>query len=51
MSEFDPEQELLPEQSRDDTDVGWGDDEHAAGAAERDAAWYERERPPHHEDR
>jgi len=38
--------ELLPEQSSDDTDTGWGDD--AADPRERDAEWYERERPPHH---
>lgn len=42
--------EWLPEQTVDDTDVGWGDDEAAAeAAANRDRDWYERERPPHHE--
>lgn len=41
--------EWVPEQTGDDTDVGWGDDEAAAKAAERDFDWYERERPPHHE--
>ncbi len=41
--------EWLPEQTGDDVDVGWGDDERVAEAAERDADWYERERPPHHE--
>ena len=40
--------ELLPEQTGDDTDVGWGDDEQAAEEAVRDRDWYERERPPHH---
>jgi hypothetical protein len=35
---------VLPEVSRDETDVGWGDE-----PAERDADWYRRERPPHHE--
>lgn len=40
--------ELVPEQTGDDTDTGWGDDERAAEATERDAEWYERERPPHH---
>lgn len=42
--------EYLPEQTADDTDVGWGDDERAAADAERDQEWYERERPPHHGD-
>ena len=41
--------EWLPEQTGDDTDVGWGDDEAAQEVAERDRDWYERERPPHHE--
>ena len=41
--------EWIPEQTADDVDVGWGDDESAAEAAERDRDWYERERPPHHE--
>ncbi len=40
--------EWLPEQTGDDTDVGWGDDEPPAETAERDRDWYERERPPHH---
>jgi hypothetical protein len=39
--------ELLPEQTADDTDAGWGE-ESATEQAERDADWYERERPPHH---
>ena len=35
---------VLPTVSRDETDVGWGDE-----PGERDADWYRRERPPHHE--
>jgi hypothetical protein len=35
---------VLPTVSRDEQDVGWGDE-----PRERDAEWYERERPPHHE--
>jgi hypothetical protein len=35
---------VLPETTRDEQDVGWGDD-----PAERDDEWYRRERPPHHE--
>jgi hypothetical protein len=35
---------VLPSTTRDESDVGWGDD-----ASERDAEWYRRERPPHHE--
>ena len=35
---------VLPDVSRDETDVGWGDD---SGARSDD--WYHRERPPHHE--
>jgi hypothetical protein len=41
--------ESLPEQTSDDTDEGWGE-EPVAEVAERDADWYERERPPHHGD-
>jgi hypothetical protein len=42
----DPEEEesLLSEQSREDTDIGWG--EYAASDDER----LERDRPPHWED-
>lgn len=40
----DREQPVLPDVSGDETDVGWGDE-----PGERDADWYERERPPHHE--
>jgi len=32
---------LLPEQSREDTDAGWGD------YPERDDDWLRRDRPPH----
>jgi hypothetical protein len=35
---------VLPDVSRDELDVGWGDE-----PGERDEAWYRRERPPHHE--
>lgn len=38
------EKPVLPTVSRDETDVGWGDE-----PGERDADWYRRERPPHHE--
>lgn len=38
------DQPVLPTVSRDETDVGWGDE-----PSERDADWYRRERPPHHE--
>jgi len=37
-----------PEQSADDTSVGWGDDVDPQGEAERDDEWYLAERPPHH---
>ena len=40
--------ELLPEQTGDDTDTGWGDDERTASAEERDDEWYRSQRPPHH---
>jgi hypothetical protein len=38
--------------SRDDSDVGWGDDAWRSGRGERDERdedWYRRERPPHWE--
>jgi hypothetical protein len=35
---------VLPEESSDERDVGWGDE-----PSRRDADWYRRERPPHHE--
>jgi hypothetical protein len=41
--------EVLPEQTGDDRDTGWGDDERVAAERERADEWYERERPPHHE--
>jgi hypothetical protein len=37
---------VLPRITEDERDVGWGDE---PDASRRDAAWYERERPPHHE--
>ena len=37
---------VLPQTSTDERDVGWGDE---PGSGRRDDAWYERERPPHHE--
>jgi hypothetical protein len=38
------EEPVLPDVSRDETDVGWGDE-----PSERDDDWYRRERPPHHD--
>ena len=38
------EEPVLPQVSRDELDVGWGDE-----PGERDDDWYRRERPPHHE--
>lgn len=35
---------VLPDVSRDETDLGWGDE-----PAQRDDDWYRREKPPHHE--
>jgi hypothetical protein len=40
----DGDDPVLPAVSRDDSDEGWGD-----RPSRRDAEWYERERPPHHE--
>jgi len=40
----DADEPVLPDVSRDETDVGWGDE-----PRERDDDWYRRERPPHHE--
>jgi hypothetical protein len=34
---------VLPSVTRDEQDVGWGDE-----PSERDDDWYRRERPPHH---
>jgi hypothetical protein len=53
MTERDPrrperhrkdDEPVLPETTRDERDVGWGDE-----PGERDDDWYRRERPPHHE--
>jgi hypothetical protein len=38
------EEPVLPDVTRDERDVGWGDE-----PSERDDDWYRRERPPHHE--
>jgi hypothetical protein len=35
---------VLPDVTRDERELGWGDE-----PGERDAEWYRRERPPHHE--
>jgi hypothetical protein len=37
---------VLPQVSRDETDVGWGEE---PDERRRDDEWYRRERPPHHE--
>jgi hypothetical protein len=37
---------VLPATSGDERDVGWGAD---PDAGQRDAEWFRRERPPHHE--
>jgi hypothetical protein len=37
---------VLPDTTEDERDAGWGDE---PGSGRRDADWYERERPPHHE--
>jgi hypothetical protein len=39
-----PERPVLPNRSRDEQDIGWGDE-----PAQRDDDWYRSERPPHHE--
>jgi hypothetical protein len=39
----DRDEPVLPDVSRDELDVGWGDE-----PSERDDDWYRRERPPHH---
>jgi hypothetical protein len=38
------DERVLPLVSGDARDLGWGDPRESR----RDAAWYERERPPHH---
>jgi hypothetical protein len=40
----DTEPPVLPDITTDERRVGWGDEDD-----ERDADWYRRERPPHHE--
>ena len=40
----DDEEPVLPDTTRDEQRVGWGDE-----PGERDDEWYRRERPPHHE--
>jgi hypothetical protein len=45
-AEADGDGPVLPEVSRDELDEGWGDDPRDG---RRDAQWYQRERPPHHE--
>ena len=39
---------VLPDASADEDAHGWGDADAGSDRADRDA-WYERERPPHHE--
>jgi hypothetical protein len=41
----DADEPVLPAVPDDERDVGWGD----APDGRRDAEWYRRERPPHHE--
>lgn len=40
----DDDQPVLPDTTRDEQDVGWGDE-----PGGRDDEWYRRERPPHHD--
>jgi hypothetical protein len=40
----DDDEPVLPDTTRDERDIGWGD---APGG--RDDEWYRRERPPHHD--
>jgi hypothetical protein len=42
----DDDEPVLPTTSPDDRDEAWGDEPRSG---ERDAEWYRRERPPHHE--
>lgn len=39
------DQPVLPDVPNDERDEGWGE----PGDGRRDAEWYHRERPPHHE--
>ncbi len=41
-----PDEPVLPALTRDELDVGWGDER---TASQRDDEWYLRERPPHHD--
>jgi hypothetical protein len=41
---MDDEEPVLSDVTRDERAEGWGDE-----PGERDAEWYRRERPPHHE--
>jgi hypothetical protein len=43
-SDRQPDGPVLPDVTRDEQDIGWGDEPN-----ERDDEWYRRERPPHHE--
>ncbi|MFJ9440949.1 hypothetical protein ACIRRH_03645 [Kitasatospora sp. NPDC101235] len=38
----------MDQQSRDDTDAGWGDRPGAGGSGGRGLDWYLSQRPPHH---
>ncbi|MDX6256517.1 MAG: hypothetical protein QOJ11_2851 [Frankiales bacterium] len=44
-----PETPDLPDQTRDDTDTGWGEPSRDEDEARRDQ-WLEEQRPPHHGD-
>ena len=43
-----PDEPVLPDQSEDDTDRGWGDDRPENGDSHEE--WLRRQRPPHHGD-
>lgn len=45
-AESGPGQPLLPEQTEDDTDAGWGEQTQTGDGAGRDE-WLLAERPPH----
>jgi hypothetical protein len=45
----EPEEPVLPEQTRDDADVWGGDWRESDGEDASRDAWLERERPPHWE--
>ena len=42
-SPAEKDEPVLPDVTRDERDVGWGDE-----PGERSDDWYRRERPPHH---